>query len=128
PGGSGHVVLSSDGGRIDVAVAERAASAGITIAPHRCDDRVEAAAPIRYGGATIGVLVARWTLGTLHDLTPAASLLTTTAAAVAPIVSAALARRQRAPAAIMAELLGTSSLMAEVRRGVERAAPAPFAV
>ena len=126
--GSGYIVLSSDGGRIDVTVAQRAASAGITIAPHRCDDRVEAAAPIRYGGATIGVLVARWTLGTLHDLTPAASLLTTTAAAIAPIVSAAVARSQRVPVTIMAELLGASNAMADVRRGVERAAPAPFAV
>jgi transcriptional regulator with PAS, ATPase and Fis domain len=128
PGSGGYVVLSSDGGRIETAVAERAASAGITIAPHRCDDRVEAAAPIRYGGSTIGVLVARWTIGTLRDLTPAASLLTTTAAAVAPIVSAAIARTRRAPVATMAELLGTSGVMAEVRRGVERAAPAPFAV
>src|SRR5205085_1967789 len=82
--GSGFGVLSSDGGRIDMAVAERAASAGITIAPHRCDDRVEAAAAIRYGGNAIAVLVARWTLGTLHDLAPATALLAATAAAVAP--------------------------------------------
>jgi transcriptional regulator with GAF, ATPase, and Fis domain len=128
PGGNGYVLLASDGGRIETMVAERAASAGITIVPHRCDDRVEAAAPIRYGGSTIGVLIARWTLGTLHDLTPAASLLTTTAAAVAPIVSAAIARTRRVPATMMAELLGASGVMAEVRRGVERAAPAPFAV
>jgi DNA-binding NtrC family response regulator/tetratricopeptide (TPR) repeat protein len=127
-GGGGYVLLAGDGGRLDLTIAERTAIAGVAIAPHRYEDRIEAAAPVRYGGSTIGVLVARWTIGTLHDLTPAGSLLTTTAAAVAPIVSAALVRNRRPPGSTMAELLGSSEVMADVRRAVERAAPAPFAV
>jgi DNA-binding NtrC family response regulator len=126
--GGGYVTLAGDGGRLDLTIAERTAIAGVAIAPHRHEDRIEAAAPVRYGGSTIGVLVARWTIGTLHDLTSAGTLLTTTAAAVAPIVSAALVRARRAPGRMMSELLGSSESMAEVRRAVERAAPAPFAV
>jgi transcriptional regulator with GAF, ATPase, and Fis domain len=111
-----------------MAIAGRAIAAGVTVAPHRCGDRLEAAAPIRSGGAVIGALVARWTIGTPHDLGSAASLMTTVAAAVAPFVSAAIARARRLSVPAMGDLLGTSVAMAEVRRGVERAAPAPFAV
>ena len=110
------------------AIADRAIAAGVTLAPHRCGDRLEAAAPIRSGGAVVGALVARWTIGTPHDLGSAASLMTTVAAAIAPFVSAATARARRLSVPAMADLLGTSAAMAEVRRGVERAAPAPFAV
>ena len=60
-------VLAGDGGRIDSDIAERAIAAGITIAPHRCDDRIEAAAPVQYGGAPIGALCARWTIGSTYD-------------------------------------------------------------
>ena len=42
-------------------------TAGITIAPHRLDDRIEAAAPIEYGGERIGALCARWTIGSTYD-------------------------------------------------------------
>jgi len=50
-----------------------------------------------------------------------------TAAAVAPILSAALAHRQR-PKPPAPELIGTTTAMVELKRGVERAASAPFAV
>jgi hypothetical protein len=43
-------------------------------------------------------------------------------------VSAAVARARRLSVPAMTDLLGTSPAMAEVRRGVERAARAPFAV
>src|SRR5206468_7058963 len=92
PRGGTYVPLAAEGGRLDLKIAERATAGGLTIAPHRCEDRLEAAAPIRYGGSTIGVLAVRWAIGTLHDLTSAATLLTTTAAVIAPIVSAAEAR------------------------------------
>ena len=128
PRSGGHVPLASDGGRLDPKIVQRAAAGGLTIAPHRCEDRLEAAAPIRYGGSTIGVLAARWAIGTQHDLTPAATLLTTTAAVVAPIVSAAIIRAQPPTEARTFDLLGASDGMREVRRGVERAAPAPFTV
>ncbi len=122
------VVVASDGGRIDLAIAGRVAAAGAPIAPHRCDDRVESAVPIRYGGKIVGALVARWTIGTPHDLSRAASLLTAAGAAVAPILSAALARRQRVLGPGTTELMGASAAMAGVRRAVELAAAAPFGV
>ena len=50
-----------------VEVAERAITSGIAIAPHRCGERIEAALPVIYGGATIGAVAARWTLGSTYD-------------------------------------------------------------
>jgi DNA-binding NtrC family response regulator len=126
--GPGCAVITSDGGRIELAIAERAVAAGIAIAPHRCHERIESAVPIRYGGTIVGALAARWTIGTPHDLSQATALLTAAAAALAPILSAAVARRRRPAASAMAELMGASAAMAEVRLAVERAAGAPFAV
>jgi DNA-binding NtrC family response regulator len=98
------------------------------VVPHRHDDRIDAAAPVHYGGAPIGALCARWTLGSTYDLSRAAGVLTMSAAAAAPIMSAALARRERACVAEPGDLLGMTPAMAELRRNVERAAAAPFAV
>lgn len=50
------------------------------------------------------------------------------AAASAPIVSAAIVRRAGLPAAGVGELLGTTPVMADLRRTIERAAVAPFGV
>jgi len=69
-------IICGDGVRIDTAIAERAADATITVAPHRSGDRIEAAAPVHYGGRPIGVLCARWTLGATDDRSRAASVLT----------------------------------------------------
>ena len=121
-------IVCSDGVRLDTAIAERAAEAGITIAPHRRDDRIEAAAPVQYGGRPIGVLCARWTLGTTDDTSRAASVLTMSAAAAAPMLAAAIARRQQVVVDSASELLGVTPAMAELRSSVERAAGAPFAV
>jgi DNA-binding NtrC family response regulator len=126
--GTGCAVIASDGGRIELAIAERVVAAGIAITPHRCHDRIESAVPIRYGGAIVGALVARWTIGTPHDLSRVTSLLTAAAAAIAPILSAAVARRRRPAGSGVADLMGASAAMAEVRSAVERAAGAPFAV
>jgi len=126
--GGERVGMAADGGRIDGGITDRTIAAGVALAPHRSGDRLEAGAPIRSGGTVVGALVARWTIGTPHDLGSAASLMTTVAAAVAPFVAAATARLRHPSVPGMADLLGTSAAMAEVRRGVERAAPAPFAV
>jgi DNA-binding NtrC family response regulator/tetratricopeptide (TPR) repeat protein len=125
--GTGCAVIASDG-RIELGIAERAVAAGIAIAPHQCHERIESAVPIRYGGAIVGALVARWTIGTPHDLSQAVALLTAAAAAVAPIMSAVAARRRRLSESGLADLMGASAAMAEVRLAVERAAGAPFAV
>ncbi|MEO8257343.1 MAG: sigma-54 dependent transcriptional regulator [Acidobacteriota bacterium] len=121
-------VITSDGGRVDLAIAGRVLTAGMVIAPHRCEDRVEAAVPVRYGGEVSGVLVVRWAIGAPHDLSRAGSLLTAAAAAVAPILAGVLAKRRRPAVPDAAGLLGVSAAMADVRRAVERAAGAPFAV
>ena len=127
--GATLTTIASDGGRLEPAVAERAVAAGIAIAPHRHDDRTEAAAPVKYGGMMMGALVARWTLGSIHDLAGASTALTLAAAAAAPAMSAALTHRVRATAASgTTGLLGVSDAMAEVRRAIERAARAPFPV
>ena len=119
--------IASDGARIETGIAARAAAAGITIAPHRLDDRIEAAAPIEYGGAAIGVLCARWTIGSTCDTSRAASVLTMSAAAAAPMLAAVLAREGRADSGA-GEILGVTPIIAELRQSVARAAAAPFAV
>ena len=121
-------IVCGDGVRLDTAIAERAADLGLTIAPHRRDDRIEAAAPVQYGGRSIGVLCARWTLGTTEDTSRAASVLTMSAAAAAPMLAATIARRQQVAVAGAGELLGVTPVMAELRNNIERAAAAPFAV
>ena len=59
--------VASVGARLETEIAERAASAGTTIPPHCHHDRIEGAAPIAYGGAAIGALCARWTIGSTYD-------------------------------------------------------------
>jgi DNA-binding NtrC family response regulator len=120
--------VASDGARIDLATAERAMAATAPIAPHRFQDRIEAAAPVRYGGETIGALVARWTLGTNQCLGRAVPMLTMGATAAAPAVAAARAARMRPTAPALADFVGTGPEGAELRRAVERAAAAPFSV
>jgi DNA-binding NtrC family response regulator/tetratricopeptide (TPR) repeat protein len=126
-GGDRGDVVALDGARIDVRIAARAVTAAITIAPHRHEDRIEAAAPVHYGGVPIGALCARWTLGSTDDLSRAAPVLTMSAAAAAPVLSAATIRRQQAMATAP-ELLGVTPAIVELRKNVERAASAPFAV
>jgi DNA-binding NtrC family response regulator len=127
-GDGGLSVMAADGGRIETGIAARAVGSGLTIAPHRLHDRLEAAAPIRYGGNAIGALAARWPLGTPYDLTRAASLLTMAATMAGPVVSTAMARRSRAIAPAMSELMGVTPQMLELRKAIERAACAPFAI
>jgi len=121
-------MIRGDGARIEPGIADRAAAAGVTIAPHRLDDRIEAAAPVQYGGATIGVLCARWTLGSTDDRSRASSVLTMSAAAAAPLLAASIARREEAPPRRDGELLGVTAAMVDLRKAVDRAGAAPYAV
>jgi DNA-binding NtrC family response regulator/tetratricopeptide (TPR) repeat protein len=122
-----YLRLAGTGARLEPATAERAATAGVPVAPHRIEECVEAAVPIRYGGSVAGAMAARWTIGRSPDASRAVSLLTMSATAAAPLVASMLASRQRS-AMPAGELLGVSAAMAEVRRTAERAAYAPFAV
>ena len=124
--GQAHVVCS-DGARIDTDVGARAVAARITIAPHSHHDRIEAAAPIEYGGAPVGALCARWALGSTYDISRAGAVLAMSAAAAAPML-AALTTRQSHERSDPGDLLGMTPPIVELRRSVERAAAAPFAV
>ena len=123
------VPLVSDGSsRIDPDIAARAVAAGQLVAPHAHHDVIEGGAPVRYGGETIGALVGRWVIGSAPEAPRAAMLLTAAATAAAPALAGAVARRTERQVRDPGELLGASALMDEVRRAVERAAAAPFAV
>ncbi len=120
--------LATRGPRLDTSAAQRAIQSAVVIAPHQADDRVEAAAPVRYGGTVIGALAMRWVIGSAPDAAHVHAVASMATAAVAPIVAAALAERRRSQAAASGELLGAGESMVDVRRSVERAASAPFAV
>jgi DNA-binding NtrC family response regulator/tetratricopeptide (TPR) repeat protein len=122
------VRLAGSGARLDAAIAARAIEAMLPIAPHRLDDRVEAAAPVRYGGATIGALAARWLPGRLPDQARAVPALTMAATAAAPVVHSVLVGRAATQSSPTHGLLGVSRIMADVRRAADRAASAPFSV
>jgi DNA-binding NtrC family response regulator len=123
------VPLAGDGSnRLNSDIAARAIAAGQQIAPHTCRHDVEAAVPIRCGGDTQGALVIRWPIGAAPDRGRTAVLLTTAAVAAGPVVASALARRTERQYRHAGELLGASAAMEQVRRSVERAAAAPFAV
>jgi DNA-binding NtrC family response regulator len=126
--GSVCAPLATDGARVDVGVAERAIASGMSVPPHRVADRLEAAAPVRYGGITLGAVVARWTLGTADCSANGALALALAATAAAPAVAAALDGRRRSPGTAGADLIGVSTAIGEVRRAVELAAAAPFSV
>jgi DNA-binding NtrC family response regulator len=120
------VRLAGNGGRIESAVAERAVAASLPIAPHSIDEQVEAGAPVRYGGATIGAVAVRWAISSSPDPDRSVAAMTVATAAVGPIVAALLISRQRAEVAPASALVGISPAMIDVRRSVDRAGAAPF--
>jgi DNA-binding NtrC family response regulator len=126
--GGRQEVVACDGPGIDTELAERAVQAGTSIGPHRQQERIHAAAAVRYGGDAIGSLCARWSLGSTHDLSRAPAVLSLAATAAAPMLGALRLRRSRTDPPGTVELLGVTPAMCELRRSVERAATAPFAV
>jgi DNA-binding NtrC family response regulator len=123
-----RATMSSDGGAIELRVAERAIESDVVLTPQRSGDGIEAAIPIRSAGHAIGAFCARWSIGAPYDLGFVPALMTAVAAAIAPVVVAAVARNRRLCAPPIAAILGASPATADVRRGIERAASAPFAV
>jgi len=122
------VPLVVEGHAVEPAIAVRAIDAGQSILPCQYHERIEGAVPIRYAGETVGALAVRWTLADPPDPARADMLLTMTATAAATAVTGALARRRAAAGTGLAEILGVSRAMAEVREAVERASAAPFPV
>jgi DNA-binding NtrC family response regulator len=119
--------VASDGGRIDAGLGPRLAALDQPIAPHFFNGRLEAGAPVRYGGHRLGVLIARWSLGSSCDSKDVVTLLATAATAAGPAVASVLARRAAATPR-SSELIGISTAIVEVRSAIDRAAAAPFAV
>ncbi|HYM22784.1 MAG TPA: sigma 54-interacting transcriptional regulator [Vicinamibacterales bacterium] len=123
--------IAADGARVESAIAERAVAATLVIRPHRREDRIEGAAPVVYGGRSIGALAARWSIGSTYDADRAANVLAMAATAAAPMLGAALAQRARhvpPEGAPVASLLGMAPVMARLRQAVSNAGVAPFCV
>lgn len=108
---------------------QRVLEAGIVISSDVEPSGREIGVPIRLGGRLLAALVCRWPL----DRQPpvhTAETLTLAAAIAAPRVDALVTRFRETASASTAvpELVGVSAGIAEVRRAIERAARAPFAV
>jgi DNA-binding NtrC family response regulator len=111
--------------------AERAMDSLLVIGPEHSAAGLEAAAPVRYGGAAIGAIVVRWAPGQAGAGTPRVrGVLAAAAAAVGPALAAVVASPSPAESAPAGpgEVGGCSAAMAEVRRQVARAAAAPYPV
>jgi transcriptional regulator with GAF, ATPase, and Fis domain len=120
-------------------LAMRAIDSGLAIPPTYRPDALDAAAPVRYGGATIGAIVVRWSIDAALDHTNASALLGAAAAAVSPHLRAALDREQPDTGAAGAGagsrsqartlgLLGISSAIETLRHTITRVSSAPFHV
>ncbi len=120
--------LASRGSRLEAAVAQRAVDGGVFVAPHRIGACVEAAVPVRYGGQILGALAMRWVVASVPDAERVATAAAMAATAAAPILAAALAARRRGDGAACRDLLGLGDAMIEIRKAIDRAAAAPFAV
>jgi len=121
--------LMTAGAGLPTHVAPRVLEAGIVIMSDAERAGREIGIPIRFGGRLLAALVCRWPL----DRRPppdAADVLALAAAIAAPRVDALLARARETAAAAtcVPQLIGVGAAMAEVRRAIERAARAPFAV
>jgi transcriptional regulator with GAF, ATPase, and Fis domain len=125
---AGVNTIAGAGVSVSDRIVERVIALEQPILPHASNGAIEGGAPVRYAGAMIGVIAARWTLGRELDGHGAAPLLLAAAAAGAPALLVA-AEQQRLPVALeWPDLLGISPGMQAVRETIERAATAPFAV
>ena len=119
--------IMTNGAGLAPGLGRRVLEAGIAI--DAADSGREMGVPVRFGARLTAALVCRWAL---DRQAPAAaqSVLALGAAIAAPRVDALLAEARTAARASTAvpELIGDSAAMADVRRAIERAARAPFAV
>lgn len=124
-------ILGSAGRAPGEEVARRAVDLGLPVAPVRSEETVEAACPISYASARVGVLACRWHTDPNGGGAPLMALLETVATAVAPTVRLAL-ELLAPPAAPNSQagelLLGGSDRMLTVKKTVAAAARAPFPV
>jgi DNA-binding NtrC family response regulator len=120
--------LLTIGSGLSTRVGHRVLEAGIPIEA-RERGCCELAVPVRLGSRLIAALAARWPFDR-QAVSDAADVLTLAAAIMGPRVDALLsrAREESASCTTIPELIGVSAAMSEVRRAIERAARAPFAI
>ncbi|MBI4263779.1 MAG: sigma 54-interacting transcriptional regulator [Acidobacteria bacterium] len=121
--------ILTTGSGLATRLGSRVLEAGIVLPMELQHGGREIGIPIRLGARLLAALVCRWPLD--RDPPPhTLELLELAAAVAAPRIDALLAEaRETARASTsVPELVGTSGAMAEVRRAIERAAAAPFAV
>jgi DNA-binding NtrC family response regulator len=120
--------VGSEGARIDLAV--RSIETGLAISASQDAGPVESACPVKHATEVIGAVWCRWSAGMPVAADQASTLLGIAAAAAAPSLRLAIARREvAAPAANpVPELVGESRAMAIVREAIVRAAASPFPV
>ena len=113
----------------DPRIGFRALDGAIGVAARAGEVPAQAAEPIKYGGATLGVVCCRWTAATQIEIERVVTLLRLAALAAGPSVRNLLDRPPaQAPDRTCPELLGTSAAAQTVRDAIARAARAPFPV
>jgi DNA-binding NtrC family response regulator len=122
-------VVAGVGAGLPTELGGRILEAGISITSARDGRGCEMGVPMRWSSRLVGALVCRWPM----DRQPppqALDVLALGAAIGAPRVDGLVSRARETAMASTAvpELIGASAAIAEVRRSIERAARAPFAV
>jgi DNA-binding NtrC family response regulator len=120
--------VGSEAARVDLAV--RSIETGVAIPAHQDAGPVESACPVRHAAEVIGAVWCRWSAGMPVAAEHAATLLGIVAAAAAPSLRLAIARREVVSSAAnpVPELVGESLAMVTVREAIMRAAASPFPV
>lgn len=114
--------------RVDLAV--RSIETGVAIPAGHHEGPVESACPVRHAAEVIGAVWCRWSAGMPVAPDKATSLLGVAAAASAPSVRLAIARRELVSPGSnpIPELVGESTAIVTVREAILRAANSPFPV
>ena len=121
------IIVTAAGARPDSELAARVMAAGQPVRVQPVTGGALAGVPVRFGGRTLGSLVARWSPGVEIPAERSASLMTMAAAVAAPALAAACVGAAPATSA-PDEILGASAAIERVRQAVVRAAPAPYPV
>ena len=120
------VCVAGDGARVDGQTARRVHTANALVLPRCGGDRIEGGSPVRYAGQVIGVLAARWTAAASWCDADVSLLLTTGAAAAAPALAGALARRAAARVPRAADVLGVSRAIRRCPLGARTSSRSAF--
>jgi two-component system response regulator HydG len=121
--GAGHTPFASE------EIATRVLGTGEIIDPSPRASGIEAAVPVRLGGAPIGALCCRWAMGSVPDTPRARALLLAAATACAPGLRVLLDNRRGSDATNPAYgIIGASEAVSVLRDAIRRAAAVPFPV